>query len=82
MAGTQLSRRDPAGLKFMPKITEIHAKNILNKSKVFDYCLNPYSGCRIGCRYCHAALFMRRYSGHKEAWGDFVDIADRILSTK
>ena len=58
----------------MQKITEIKAKSILNKSKIFDYCLNPYTGCQIGCRYCYAALFMRRYSGHKEAWGDFVDV--------
>ena len=58
----------------MPNLTETSAKSILNKSKIFDYCLNPYTGCQIGCRYCYAALFMRRYSGHKEAWGDFVDV--------
>jgi len=58
----------------MKKPVEIKAKSILNKSKIFDYCLNPYTGCQIGCRYCYAALFMRRYSGHKEAWGDFVDV--------
>jgi len=57
----------------MPKVKEIKAKSILNKSKIFDYCLNPYTGCQINCRYCYARLFMRRYSGHKEAWGDFVD---------
>ncbi|MEW6673224.1 MAG: radical SAM protein [Thermodesulfobacteriota bacterium] len=58
----------------MLKLAEIKAKSILNKSKIFDYCLNPYTGCQVGCRYCYAALFMRRYSGHKEAWGDFVDV--------
>ena len=57
----------------MPKVKEIKAKSVLNKSKIFDYCLNPYTGCQINCRYCYARLFMRRYSGHKEAWGDFVD---------
>ena len=55
----------------MKKPSEVKVKSILNKSKIFDYCLNPYTGCLIGCRYCYAALFMRRYSGHKEAWGDF-----------
>ena len=58
----------------MPKIKEIKAKSILNKSKVFDYCINPYTGCQINCRYCYARLFMRRYSGHREAWGEFVDV--------
>jgi DNA repair photolyase len=58
----------------MLKVKEINAKSVLNKSKIFDYCVNPYTGCQIGCRYCYARLFMRRYSGHKEAWGEFVDV--------
>lgn len=57
----------------MLQVKEMRAKSVLNKSKIFDYCLNPYTGCQIGCRYCYARLFMRRYSGHKEAWGEFVD---------
>jgi len=57
----------------MLKVKEITAKSILNKSKIFTYCLNPYTGCQINCRYCYARLFMRRYSGHSEAWGEFVD---------
>jgi DNA repair photolyase len=55
-------------------VKEIHAKSILNKSKIFDYCLNPYTGCQTNCRYCYARLFMRRYSGHTEPWGEFVDV--------
>lgn len=55
-------------------VKEILAKSVLNKSKIFDYCLNPYTGCQINCTYCYARLFMRRYSGHKEAWGSFVDV--------
>ena len=58
----------------MLKVKEYKAKSVLNKSKIFDYCVNPYTGCQIGCRYCYARLFMRRYSGHKEAWGEFVDV--------
>jgi DNA repair photolyase len=54
-------------------IKDIHAKSILNKSQIFDYCVNPYTGCQVNCRYCYASLFMRRYSGHKEPWGEFVD---------
>jgi len=55
-------------------VKEIQAKSILNKSKIFDYCLNPYTGCQVNCSYCYARLFMRRYSGHKELWGNFVDV--------
>ena len=58
----------------MLHVKEIQAKSVLNKSKIFDYCLNPYTGCQINCRYCYARLFMKRYSGHKEAWSDFVDV--------
>lgn len=38
-----------------------------------DYCINPYVGCAHGCRYCYAT-FMKRYTGHSEEWGTFVDI--------
>jgi DNA repair photolyase len=55
-------------------VREIKAKSILNKSKIFDYCLNPYTGCQHNCRYCYARLFMTRYSGHQEPWGEFVDV--------
>ena len=54
-------------------VREIEAKSILNASKIYDYCVNPYTGCQVGCAYCYAALFMRRYSGHSEPWGEFVD---------
>jgi DNA repair photolyase len=57
----------------MLAVKEIKAKSVLNKSKIFDYCVNPYTGCQVGCKYCYARLFMRRYSGHKEPWGEFVD---------
>jgi len=56
------------------RVREIRARSILNRSKVFDYCLNPYTGCQTNCRYCYARLFMRRYSGHTEPWGAFVDV--------
>jgi len=57
-----------------PIVREIEAKSILNVSKIHDYCVNPYTGCEVGCVYCYAALFMRRYSGHSEPWGEFVDV--------
>ena len=64
------------------KIKEIKAKNILSKSKVYDWTINPYVGCQHGCIYCYAK-FMKRFSGHKENWGEFVDVkmnAPELLS--
>lgn len=55
-------------------VKEVRASSILNKSKIYDYCLNPYTGCHFSCRYCYARLFIRRFSGHKEPWGEFVDV--------
>jgi DNA repair photolyase len=55
------------------KIREIYAKSVLSKSQVFDYTVNPYVGCSHACRYCYAT-FMRRFTGHREKWGEFVDV--------
>ncbi|MDP1629729.1 MAG: radical SAM protein [bacterium] len=55
------------------KIREIQAKNILSKSKVYNWTINPYVGCQHACFYCYA-IFMKRFSGHKENWGEFVDV--------
>lgn len=52
---------------------EFHAKTILSKSKVLDYTINPYIGCEHGCTYCYAR-FMKRFTGHREEWGQFVDV--------
>ncbi len=57
-----------------PSVCEVEARSVLNASKIHEYCVNPYTGCEIGCVYCYAALFMRRYSGHTEPWGEFVDV--------
>jgi len=58
-----------------PAIREITARTVLGRSGVrgIDYSLNPYVGCAHGCRYCYAD-FMRRFSGHAEPWGEFVDV--------
>lgn len=53
-------------------VKEVYAKTILSRSKVFDYSVNPYVGCEHGCTYCYAR-FMKKYTGHKEEWGEFVD---------
>jgi DNA repair photolyase len=54
-------------------IKEIQSKTILSASRVYDYVINPYVGCQHGCHYCYAR-FIKRFSGHKEPWGKFVDI--------
>ena len=54
-------------------IREIFAKAVLSKSQIYDYAINPYVRCSHSCRYCYAA-FMRRFTGHKEKWGEFVDV--------
>ncbi|MGO9138617.1 MAG: radical SAM protein [Syntrophales bacterium] len=55
------------------KIKLIKAKNILSRSQVYDYALNPYVGCQHDCLYCYAK-FMKRFTGHREKWGEFVDV--------
>jgi DNA repair photolyase len=54
-------------------IKEILAKNILSGSKIYDYTINPYVGCQHNCTYCYAR-FMKRFTGHGEPWGEFVDV--------
>jgi DNA repair photolyase len=55
------------------KIKEIQSKSVLSSSKIFDYVINPYVGCQHACSYCYAR-FMKRFTGHKEPWGEFVDV--------
>ncbi|MBZ2165302.1 spore photoproduct lyase family protein [Methanobacterium spitsbergense] len=57
------------------KIQEIISKSIISKTGIpsADYVINPYIGCIHSCFYCYAK-FMKRFTGHKENWGDFIDI--------
>jgi DNA repair photolyase len=57
------------------QVREIRAKSILTKSNIpgADFCVNPYVGCAHACRYCYAR-FMKRFTGHEEPWGEFVDV--------
>ncbi len=56
-------------------IKEIQTNDYLTKSNLpaSDYVINPYVGCTHGCRYCYAS-FMKRFTSHKEKWGEFIDI--------
>lgn len=57
------------------KIKEIQVKSILSTSNlpVGDYSANPYVGCTHACKYCYAS-FMKRFTGHPEPWGTFLDV--------
>ena len=56
-------------------IREVETKNIMTKSTlpVGGYSVNPYVGCTHGCKYCYAS-FMKRFTGHTERWGTFLDV--------
>jgi len=56
-------------------VNEIQVRSVLSKSGIpgMKYCINPYVGCAHACRYCYAT-FMKRFTGHIEPWGSFVDV--------
>ena len=56
-------------------IGEVETKNIMTKSSlpVGGYSVNPYVGCTHACKYCYAS-FMKRFTGHTEKWGTFLDV--------
>ena len=56
-------------------IRDIETKNIMTKSTlpVGGYSVNPYVGCTHGCKYCYAS-FMKRFTGHTEPLGPFLDV--------
>lgn len=59
------------------KLSNVNAKSVLVKSNLpaSDYVANPYGGCIHRCRYCYAS-FMKRFTGHDEDWGDFLDVKE------
>lgn len=58
-----------------PIIKEIQVRSVLTKTGIpgMKYCINPYTGCAHACKYCYAT-FMKKFTGHIEPWGSFVDI--------
>lgn len=56
-------------------VKEIEVNDYVTKSKLpaSDYVINPYIGCTHACKYCYAS-FMKRFTGHTEEWGSFIDI--------
>lgn len=66
----------------MSKTTYQQAKSILTQPSgfigMFDYTLNPYSGCRFGCHYCYAAFFAKT-SAQQEDWGRWLGVKENAL---
>ncbi len=56
-------------------IRDVETKNIMTRSSlpVGGYSVNPYVGCTHSCKYCYAS-FMKRFTGHTEPWGTFLDV--------
>lgn len=59
----------------MITVAQTPVKTFLSQSKIpgYDYVINPYVGCPHRCVYCYAE-YMRKFSGHEEPWGDFLDV--------
>lgn len=58
-----------------PLVREIECRSALTRSGIdgVDYAINPFVGCEHACAYCYAT-FMKRFTGHGEPWGTFVDV--------
>lgn len=56
-------------------IKDIDVKSVMTKSSlpVGGFSVNPYVGCPHACKYCYAS-FMKRFTGHTEPWGAFLDV--------
>lgn len=61
------------------KIREIQCKSAIGKCGFpgGGLAINPYVGCGHGCVYCYAR-FIKRFTGHTEKWGTFVDARTNI----
>ena len=57
------------------KIGHVETKSVMTKSNapLGGYSVNPYVGCPHACKYCYAS-FMKRFTGHAEDWGTFMDV--------
>jgi DNA repair photolyase len=61
------------------KIREVKCKAALGKCGFpgGGLAINPYVGCSHACAYCYAR-FIKRFTGHREEWGSFVDVRINI----
>jgi DNA repair photolyase len=45
---------------------------------LYDFTLNPYSGCSFGCTYCYAAFFSRTQE-QRDHWGSWVMVKENAV---
>ena len=59
----------------------VPCSSALNRCKIpgMDWCINPYVGCAHACVYCYAS-FMKRFTGHDEPWGTFVEAKENFAA--
>ncbi len=61
------------------RVTYARVREILTKAtgfmEAYDYTLNPYSGCSLGCTYCYAAFFSRDIE-KRNNWGKWVTVKE------
>lgn len=70
-------------MEIKEKIIEVRDYVTKSNLPTSDFVINPYVGCPHACKYCYAC-FMKRFTGHNEAWGTFIDIkhCDKAVNTK
>jgi DNA repair photolyase len=78
-AGGNENSRDGPDSERHVKTRTVQCKTSLGKCGIpgMDYCLNPYVGCTHACVYCYAS-FMKRFTGHQEPWGTFLDVRTNV----
>lgn len=56
-------------------VDNVSVRSVMTKSTlpVGGFSVNPYVGCPHACKYCYAS-FMKRFTGHAEPWGTFLDV--------
>lgn len=70
-------------MEILEKIIKVNDYVTKSNLPASDYVINPYVGCPHGCKYCYAS-FMKRFTGHQEEWGTFIDIkqCDKKINIK
>jgi len=62
----------PLQMGSVPEVKEITVSNLIGKSNILDYTINPYGGCGIGCIYCYARYVGKVYGKRLNEWGRYV----------
>jgi DNA repair photolyase len=48
-----------------------------SKFRNYDYCVNSYVGCQMGCNYCYVRFFIK---DKKKPWGEFVRVREHAAT--